>query len=295
MSNHRSTHANILCSPLSQLRRPHWLVAYGAAAALMVATSSPLAQAAPPLQSTDAADVKPASPPLSPCSAHGPDGSCEVATVAVQPNAASRAGIATSAVRGATPFETAVAVLTEALAVANDARGPAEPRLRWLTPEPPAVRKEWYGWQVLVADASWMVLAPVVGVAGKSVTMGTMTGLGGFCLAGPLVHAARGNGKAVLESVALRVGLPIGGALSYPIYGAFSGGPKEAEDFYGAAAFGAGLGVVTAIVADVAFIANETVTIDVPPRTARNAPGFAIVPTVNVARQQQTIGVQGTF
>jgi hypothetical protein len=225
----------------------------GATAAITVAASPRPAQAAP----------------TSPCIAHDPDGLCSVA------------------------LDNGAIALAASISSAGAARAPANPRLHWLSPEPPMKRVEWYGWQVLAADASWMVLAPLVGIAGKSFPMGAVTGLGGYLLAGPLAHAAQGNGNAVLESALVRVTWPIFGGLVVGLgFGTEDGGT---EWFLKGAAVGAGLGAVCAIIYDAATNSTSIVTVDGPRRAARKAPGFSIVPTADVAHLQQTIGVQGTF
>src|SRR5438552_8266040 len=77
-----------------------------------------------------------------------------------------------------------------------------------VAPAPPRV---WYGWQPLIADAAAAGLF-VGGLATERYEVADL-GLAGFALASPIIHGAHRHGVKAVGALALRVALPITGAL----------------------------------------------------------------------------------
>lgn len=67
-----------------------------------------------------------------------------------------------------------------------------------------ADEREWYGWQIAVADALSVALV----ATGRTVP--AVIGLAGYALAGPVIHVVHGDGVEALADLGLRVGLPVG-------------------------------------------------------------------------------------
>lgn len=70
-----------------------------------------------------------------------------------------------------------------------------------------AEEREWYGWQIAVADALSVALV----ATGRTVP--AVIGLAGYVLAGPTLHVVHGDGAYALADLGLRVGLPVGATL----------------------------------------------------------------------------------
>ena len=67
--------------------------------------------------------------------------------------------------------------------------------------------EEWYGWQILVADG----LSTGLMIAGARSEGLTAVGLGGYFLAGPIIHGAHGDMPQAIADLGLRAGLPVAG------------------------------------------------------------------------------------
>src|SRR5262249_21699830 len=67
----------------------------------------------------------------------------------------------------------------------------------------------WYGYQILLADAAAPALATAHGEPG------VVAAFIGYLLAGPVIHAAHGDGTTAIIDFGLRLGAPIaGGAIA---------------------------------------------------------------------------------
>jgi hypothetical protein len=183
-------------------------------------------------------------------------------------------------------------IATSSTAARADEAEERRPPLRWFD-QARETRETWYGWQVLLADASWMALAPTVGLSTKSVGAGVVTGISGFFILAPLVHLAHGNDKSFGSSVALRAGAPFGGAFAGLLLALSSDGGNLNDKLLGGLAVGAGIGVVAATVVDAAFMATKTTVVPTPMHAPTSS--FRISPHVDVRPQQQSLGVVGTF
>lgn len=136
--------------------------------------------------------------------------------------------------------------------------------------------RDWYGWEIVAADGA--VLGMSVAARDGHIALAWL-GSGAF------VHAAHGHSGRAATSVALRVGLPLGGiALGLASAKGCSG---ELCDL-GAAVAGGLVGMGVAEIADVAMATDET-TIVVPVRPAR------WTPVASVKSQSATIGFAATF
>jgi hypothetical protein len=164
---------------------------------------------------------------------------------------------------------------------------------------PPA--EHWYGWQTLLVDASVVVVAfglsaatsdraPWVGASLPAVAVG------GFLLGGPVVHAAHGRWNTAAASLAVRAGLPVGGALvgagiasvtcgSSCRFGGGDGGDVPYALL--GAAFGGVIGVIAAPFVDAGGFAYE-------PDPTASAHVF-VAPTVAWAPGAASVGLAGQF
>ena len=106
--------------------------------------------------------------------------------------------------------------LSQVPAHADDAAGAAPAPAALAAPAPAAMRV-WYGGQTLFADlASFGAVALGASIAhSAAVSAGVIGGLGivGYAVGGPIVHARRDHTGKALGSAALRLTLPVTGAL----------------------------------------------------------------------------------
>jgi len=123
----------------------------------------------------------------------------------------------------------------------------------WNTAAAVARRDRWYGWQILIVDAT--ALASGLGALGFRSPELAYFALGSYVLGGPIVQFANGYAVRGFASLGLRVLLPVAGAGLFGLAGA-SGGSSSYGVSSGAVsgvAFGAGLGVLTAVAIDAAM------------------------------------------
>lgn len=143
-----------------------------------------------------------------------------------------------------------------------------------------------YGLQIVAIDAA----AILGGVAAQN--GGVL--FGAYVLGGPMVHAANGGGAKVLGSLALRAGLPLGGAL----LGAAATNCDNSDELLcglGEIAIGALIGVVTATTIDAAVLAKKQTRVE-RPRTLLRYGGVAANPDVAVNIDGDfTFGLTGSF
>lgn len=109
------------------------------------------------------------------------------------------------------------------------------------------------------------------------------TGLLTYALAAPVIHAVHGHGLRAAGSFGLRLALPFVGG--FGMMAAFRS-EYEGEDEAGLVGFmvGFGLGGISAMIIDSAFIARPT-----PAKRRR------LTPTVNTTPGGATVGIAGTF
>jgi hypothetical protein len=139
---------------------------------------------------------------------------------------------------------------------------------------PPEER--WYGWQILISDASSLVLAGFAGPLGAA----------GYLVAPPLIHVSHGQGMRALASVGLRIGLPLAGA-AIAIVGtdSCSNGELEFCDV-GWIAVGVLVGL-SGMGVDIAF-ANEPIH---PPKPVASR----LLPQLRVSEREVRVGLLGSF
>jgi hypothetical protein len=164
--------------------------------------------------------------------------------------------------------------------------------------EAPKPRREWYGWQTLLADGAsfGLVIAGTHSGGGLLVAGGTS-----YALAAPLIHAAHANDGAAGISVALRLGLPLAGgligsaAVPYKEGAHYSDG--YVDDSYGqlfAVLGGVALGMLAASIVDASFLAyDQHATAPASPKPDTKA--FRIAPSVGPLRGGLSAGLTGTF
>jgi hypothetical protein len=75
---------------------------------------------------------------------------------------------------------------------------------------PPSTRKkiDYYGWQILLTDASGVAAGIAIGSTGYPGS-GLLVFSGGYVLGGPIVHLSHGHPGRALGSLGLRLGLPV--------------------------------------------------------------------------------------
>lgn len=151
-------------------------------------------------------------------------------------------------------------------------------------------KSEWYGWQILTADATSMMVALGGTVSlenGKPAILGSI----GYLVASPIIHGAHGNGGAALGSLGLRAGLPAVGTLAGIFIGAGSGHGESG--MYSAAVGGVSgfvLGVGLATFLDTAILAHE-----VKKPTVDEASKVQIRPNIAVSQKGAQVSLSGAF
>jgi hypothetical protein len=152
--------------------------------------------------------------------------------------------------------------------------------------QPGVVTREWYGYQTLLVDAAVLSTSLGIGLQSRGGTSFAVVATTGYLAGGPLVHLLNGNPVAAAASLGVRVGAPVVGGL----LGAAAGGSKSMAPY--TAVLGSAIGVVSAIVFDSAYIANNTVK---RPEVSATNTAFTIRPTANVTAKSTEAGVVGTF
>jgi hypothetical protein len=158
------------------------------------------------------------------------------------------------------------------------------------------VEKRWYGWQTLLVDASAFGAGFLVYGAGggqnSDVVRGTATTGVIYALGGPVVHFAHRNPGRAAGSFALRLVLPVLGALvgaavttcDHKGFEMFCGLDQAADGFL--------VGMVTAAVVDVAALSwAEVSPRPAPPPVALEGPEAQFV----VDARHRTVGFAGCF
>jgi hypothetical protein len=158
----------------------------------------------------------------------------------------------------------------------------------------------WYGWQVLVADASSVAVA-VLGSATNTPVVGWL-GIGGVFFASPIVHGFHDRWGAAAASIGLRLGLAlvggvIGAAVAPPCNssGSFLGPLVCALDTEAYGLYGASAGLAVASAVDVVGLSWDHIRVR---RTDTN--GVRLTPLLRLSRAEGrvgsgTVGVAGEF
>jgi hypothetical protein len=146
--------------------------------------------------------------------------------------------------------------------------------------------RKWYGWQTLTTDGAALTMISLAALDSRSsantdLLIGSLLS---YSLGGPLVHAAHEHAGKVVGSLALRLGLPFGGAA----LGTMIGQPCRGEvGCLGEAIVGGFLGIGAAIAIDASMLAYDDV-----PRSPR---ALSATPFVAMDRKSATAGVVGSF
>ena len=157
------------------------------------------------------------------------------------------------------------------------------------SPEPAAssTRASWYGWQTLTADGASTVLLGAGVAAGGSPASGVLalSGVTGFTLGAPIVHAAHGRWAIAGADLGLRVGAVVLGGLVGAEAGsaAASSSCKEAllgclGDSLDGMVIGVGVGAVAASALDAALLSREApAPKDAPPPAMTWSPNVSML------------------
>lgn len=146
---------------------------------------------------------------------------------------------------------------------------------------PPVMTRRWYGWQIILTDASAVALT-VTGALSESdglITVGVLT----YLFGPPTVHFAHRNVGRGFGSLGLRLGAPFVGAL----LGVAIANCGENSDFCGMpeAAVAVTATTLTAVVIDAAVLAYDV----------EKKPSLSWAPSVRVSRDGAGLVVGGRF
>jgi hypothetical protein len=158
--------------------------------------------------------------------------------------------------------------------------------------------ERWYGWQTLLTDAGSLSLIGI-GVAvtdapvdrGKAIAIGlSAVGAIGYALGGPIVHFENGQKSNAVASLALRAGLPVGGALAGYVFGL--GGCSDNVNLgvpcpVAASMIGGATGLGAAVLVDALGLGYA------PIESPRGV--VVLAPTVEAAQTGVRIGLAGAF
>jgi hypothetical protein len=168
----------------------------------------------------------------------------------------------------------------------------------------------WYGWQILVVDASALGLTFLsTRASGAAGTASGVLGVGAYLAGGSIIHAVhRRPGAIVAGSVALRLVLPllgafVGAAAAHSAVSECESGRASSGDgqsltglcgltTFGYAAAGAGIGALAASILDVTALAW---TPSAAPRSSWNLRVTSGVVRSVDDRRVMTFGVMGTL
>lgn len=177
-------------------------------------------------------------------------------------------------------------VSNDAIAAEHEAILPEKASEPTPSTKEPRPRTHWYGWQILLTDAtagalfagSHALRAPVPAWTLFSLSIGT------YALGGPIIHLAHGQTARAVGSLGLRVALPAAlGLLVHPFGGC--DGVSKCERKRASIAVVAGL--VSALVIDATFLAWE-------PRE-RPAPRAFVLPSLDLGTDGGQVGLTGSF
>ena len=182
-----------------------------------------------------------------------------------------------------------------------DGKTPAAPVVSTPTRPWKKPKKEWYGWQILIADGASIASGAGIALAssgdGKGVGLGIGVGIAGYALAPAIVHWANGQVGPGFGSMSLRVGAPLVMAAWGIATGVLVSSDSDTQAAF--AGVGAAAGVIGAIIVDVAVLAHRPVDEAERDRVsgARKKPAIQWMPTANYdsKRQSAVVGLAGSF
>jgi hypothetical protein len=171
---------------------------------------------------------------------------------------------------------------------------PGEPSLGRDT----AAFERWYGWQTLLTDSASLSLVGI-GVATAESTSGggrgaaialSAVGAIGYALGGPIVHFEHGQKGNALGSLALRAGLPVGGALAGYLVGLGGCAGKEDPGVpcpVATSMIGGVTGLAAAVLVDALGLGYGPI--------ASEGRTVVFAPTVEAAQSGVRVGISGAF
>jgi len=160
----------------------------------------------------------------------------------------------------------------------------------------------WYGWQTLVADGAAGALIAVGLLTedyNQDLTIAIVT-LGGatYVFGAPVVHALHGRAGTAFADFGVRVGAPIGGALTGAIIAVnrcpepeYTEDDRQANCQYAGFFLGLLVGIGSAIVIDSAVFARESQR---APRV-KSARGLSVTPSLSITPYRSELKFSGTF
>lgn len=146
-----------------------------------------------------------------------------------------------------------------------------------------APRTHWYGWQTLVADGASVSLlfSPFTAIVGLS----------GFVVASPVIHFAHGQVGSGVGSAALRLAMPVGGALmGLEVASKLTSpnSPNALGDVIMGGLAGAFLGIIGASAIDASLLAWEPARAPSATKGATQAaPSIALMPVLSPSTESR--------
>ena len=164
-------------------------------------------------------------------------------------------------------------------------------------------KRVWYGWQTLLvlgSSATFGVVTAIVGDVSNAdalTVVGLSVGGAGLMLGGPIVHWAHGNIGKGFGAFGLHFGVPIvSGGVGVAI-ACGAGGCRNSANGFGiffGLLIGGSLGSIAATVIDVTALSYEQ-SVPVASTASRRAPGWTLVPDLQITREKTTFGFAGAF
>lgn len=147
------------------------------------------------------------------------------------------------------------------------------------------IAKQWYGWQVLAADATTITTTVLLAGDSRGKELAQYNLIGGYLLGGPIIHLAHNNPGAAAGSIMIRAAMPVAGAF----LGCDAHGPGDYDGFgcLPGAVLGGLIGMIGATTIDAAAFSYA----DVKPKPK----SFEVLPTAGVNATGATFGLQGVF
>jgi hypothetical protein len=147
----------------------------------------------------------------------------------------------------------------------------------------------WYGWQTLAADGAALTLLSI-GISLESSAL-SAAGLLGYALGSPAVHVGHARPLTALGSAGLRIALPATGMLLGSELRNCDQveGPRSISCTTESLVVGSLIGAAVATALDASWLARESAPEPDAPRK------LSLTPTLELARERQVVGVQGSF